>query len=62
MASRRVAIATGDVEHLSVRADLVPLCNQHGTDWRFFEVHRSCRALCANCAGVLRRLVALGGA
>lgn len=52
----------GEVEHLSVRADLVPLCNPYGTDWDFLEVRRPRLRLCANCAGVLRRLAALGGA
>jgi len=63
MASRRVAIATGDVEHLSVRADLVPICNQFGTNWNFYEVRRpGFLPLCARCAGMLRRLTALADA
>jgi len=57
-----VAIPTGLVEHLSVRPDLVPLCNQRSVTWRYFEVSSPGLPLCGNCAGVLRRLSQLAGA
>lgn len=60
MTTRRVMIAASTRAHLSVRGDLQPLCNQHGTDWDWFAVTKSPTAgLCENCWRIVDRLYEL---
>ena len=57
MTSRRVMVATGFVEHLSVHPAMAPLCNQHvWRGWVFFEVRNPRLPLCRKCRGMLLRL------
>lgn len=65
----RVTDVVGTVEHLTARADLMPLCGQGGRG-KLFRVNRSgvatrkdgagpVKPLCGGCLRVLRGLVAL---